>query len=243
MKAILVLLSGLLLGLALSGCSKDTKVILEVSLKDEEGEDVSSDIKFNLLPYDIEAIKDSLWAANGSPAEPPRDELLAARAAYEKVNEQYADHLEEYREAEEAVKEIKDLTSKRYRDAYKRYTEAKAENKRLHEEREAARSAYIDAKKKYDEQEEAWERVAYRGLDEVVAARRSERGITEDYLIKTDKRGMGRVVVPGGKWWIYGKERHPSKRYTWLIWNVPIEATGGELTVELGQDDAKEWTE
>lgn len=243
MKWSLVLLSGLIIGMALTGCSKDTKVIVTLTLQDEMGEDLSSGVKFNLLPYDIESIRDSLQIANNSPEQPDREELLALREEYEEVNGQYSAHLEEYREAEAEVKQIKDLTSNRYKNAYKRYTDAKAKNKKLHENREEARSRYIDARKGYDEEMSKWEEDAYQGLDDVIAAKRSERGITEDYLIKTDKEGKGRVVVPGGSWWIYGKERHPTKKYTWLIWNEPIEATGGELEIELSKDDATEWTE
>ncbi len=243
MKGFLVLLSGLVIGLAISGCSKDTRVILKVSLQDETGEDISSGVKFDILPYDIKAIQDSLRIANNSPAEPSREELLALRADYEGVNDEYSRHLEEYREAEAEVKQIKDLTSSRYKAAYKRYTDAKAKNKELHEKREEARALYISSRKSYDEEMKGWEEVAYRGLDDVIAGIRSERGITEDYLIKTDKEGVGRVVVPGGTWWVYGRERHPTKKYTWLIWNEPIEATGGELTIQLTKDDATEWTE
>ncbi len=243
MKKFLVLLSGLAVGLAMSGCSKDTKVILKVSLQDETGEEISSGVKFDILPYDIEAIRDSLRIANNSPAEPSREELLALRAGYESVNEEYSTHLEEYREAEAEVKQVKDLTSSRYKAVYRRYTDAKAKNKELHEKREEARALYINSRKSYDEEMKKWEEAAYRGFDDVVAGVRSERGITEDYLIKTDKEGVGRVVVPGGRWWVHGKERHPTKKYTWLIWNEPIEATGGELTIELNKDDATEWTE
>lgn len=243
MKSFLVLFACIALTLAVTGCSKDTKVILTVKYQTEEGMEAASSVKFILLPYDVVAVKDSLKTANQPPEEPSREQLLTLRGEYEKVNEEYNNHLEEYRVAESEVKKIKDIRSRAYEKAYKRYTDAKAKNKKLNEKREEARSAYIEVKKAYDKEFESWENMAYAGLEDVVVGIREERGITEDYLIKTDKEGVGRVVVPGGEWWINGKERHPDKRYTWLIWNVPVTAAGGELPVELTQDNAVEWTE
>jgi hypothetical protein len=238
-----VLIAGVIFALALSGCSKETKVVVNVILKGEEIGEAASGVKFSLLPYDIESIRDSLRTANAPPDEPTREDQLALRGSYEKINDEYNDHLEEYREAESEIKQRKDLTSNTYKTAYKRYTDAKAKNKSLNEKREAARTEYINARKVYDQEVESWEGEAYKGLQDVISMIRTERGITEDYLIKTDKEGVGRVVVPGGNWWIYGKERHPTKKYTWLIWNVPIQAAGGVLERTLSQNDAIEWTE
>ena len=243
MKRFLVVLAGFSIAIIFFGCSKDTKVVLKVVLKGEGGEERASGVKFNLLPYNIEAIKDSLITINNPPDEPSREELLALRSEYERINGEYNNHLEEYREAESEVKRVKDLTSSAYKTAYKRYTEAKAKNKELNEEREKARSNYIMARKSYDQEVKDWEAEAYRGMEEAFMKVRKKRGITEDYLIKTDKEGIGRVVVPGGKWWINGRERDPAKRYTWLVWNMPIDATGGILDIVLTQDNAKEWTE
>jgi hypothetical protein len=243
MKGFMVLLASLSLALVLTGCSKDTKVVLTVKYVTEAGVEAASSLKFNLLPYDGKAVKDSLELANNPPEEPSREQLLVLRGEYESVNGEYNNHLEEYRLAESEVKKVKDIRSKTYEKAYKRYTDAKAKNKELNEKREEARSKYIEIKKAYDKGFENWQNIAYEGLDEVVSRIREERGITEDYLIKTDKEGVGRVVVPGGEWWLNSKERHPDKRYTWLIWNVPITTTGGELAVELTQDNAEEWTE
>jgi PBP1b-binding outer membrane lipoprotein LpoB len=243
MKRFLITLVGLSIVLVLSGCSKDTKVVLKVVLEGEEVQEPASGVKFKLLPYNIETILDSLKTVNNPPEEPPRDELLSLRGEYEDINNEYNSHLEEYRESESSVKKEKNLTSNSYKKAYRRYTEAKAKNKELNEQRENARSNYIAARKAYDRALEEWEEEAYRGTEESFSKVRSERGITEDYLIKTDKDGVGRVVVPGGKWWIHGKERHSGKRYTWLVWNVPIDATGGIMDIVLTQDDAKEWTE
>ncbi len=243
MKGFLVLLAGLTLALVVTGCSKDTKVVITVKYETVAGLEAASNVKFNLLPFDVNAVKDSLRAANNPPPEPSREQLLALRGEYEAVNGEYNDHLEEYRVAESEVKDIKDIRSKAYEKAYKRYTDAKVRNKELNEKREEARTRYIEVKKAYDKELESWEGIAYKGFDEVVSKVREERGITEDYLIKTDKEGVGRVVVPGGKWWLNGKERHPDKRYTWLIWNVPVTATGGILEIGLTQNEAEEWTE
>jgi hypothetical protein len=234
-----LLLVTLAVTLALAGCGKDTKLVLTVMLKGE----AASSVKFDVLPYDIEAIQDSLLSANAPPEPPDRQELLALRGAYDQITLEYSDHLEEYRNSEAEVKKYKNFTSNAYKAAYKRFEDAKAKNAELNEKREQARSAYIGVKKQCDQQLEAWEEQAYAGKAEVIARIREKRGITEDYLIKTDKEGSGRIVVPGGKWWLKGKERHPEKRYTWLVWNVPIEATGGVLDVALSEDDAREWME
>ncbi len=240
MRGLLVLLAGLSLTIAMSGCSKDTKIVLTVVLSGEEGEEAVSGVKFSLLPYDIEAVKDSLAGVNNPPSKPSKDELLALRGAYDEINKEYNDHLEEYRTAESDVKKIKDLMSSKYKVAYKRYKEAKAKNKELNEQREKARSEYIASRKAYDSGMEKWEGEAYKGLEDVLQGVRLERGITEDYLIKTDKQGVGRVVVPGGKWWINGKERHRELKYAWLIWNVPVQAEGGVLEITLNKDNAEE---
>lgn len=227
----------------LTGCGKDTRVKLHVTVTGDEGAAPASGVRFELLPYDIEALRDSLRTVNAPSPEPSRDEVIEKRGAYEEVNGEYNGHLEEYRAAEADVKKQKDFTSNAYKSAYKRYTAAKESNAKLNEQREAARSEYIAAKKQYDQARTAWEAQAYAGMNDVVAGIRASRGITEDYLIKTDREGRGSIVVPGGSWWASGRDRHPGKKYTWLVWNVPFEAAGGDLELELTESDAAIWTE
>jgi len=227
----------------LAGCSKDTRVTLKIVITGDEGAAPASSVRFELLPYNVVALRDSLRTVNAPPPEPSREGLLARRDAYEEVNGAYNAHLEEYRAAEADVKKQKDFTSNAYKAAYKRYAAAKETNAKLNEQREAARSEYITVKKQYDKDRTAWEDQAYAGMSDVVARVRESRGITEDYLIKTDKEGRGSIVVPGGSWWASGRDRHPGRKYTWLVWNTPFEAVGEDLELKLTESDADVWTE
>jgi hypothetical protein len=221
------------------GCSKDTRVNLEVLIT-KDGETVPvSNVKFDILPYDVTAARDSLARMN-NPGEPPaRDSLLEARARYEEMLSEYEKTLDVLEDTERELKEIKDTRSAAYRKAYNDHEKAKKTNDDMYEKKEKILKEYLAQKELYDTELQEWEDRAYRGFDDYVAAVREKRKITDDYLIKTDKEGRGSVVVPGGDWWVRGKVRNPNQTYTVYFWNQKIDLKGGTLSLELNTGNAQ----
>lgn len=229
----------LIVMVSMIGCSKETRVNLEVKIE-REGEMVPvSNIKFEILPFDLQVIKKNLIALNRPGDMPPRDSLLAGRARYEQILIAYEGTLDVLEETERALKKIKDTRSKAYRSAFNKHEKAKKVNDEKYEERNTIEGEYLTAREAYEALMGDWEAKAYKGLEDTLSVRREVRKITDDYIIKSDKEGRGSIVIPGGDWWVTGKVRNPNQKYTVYFWNKKIEAGGGTLPTDLDSNAAQ----
>lgn len=229
------LLSGLyLLALVtITSCSKETRINLLVTIEKQAEEVPVSNVKFDILPYNIETVRDSLKGVNNPGPMPSREAMLEVRNQYENILVEYEKTLDVLEETEKELKLIKDTRSPAYRKAFNKHERAKKVNDDMYKEKQDILEEYLSRKEAYEQELKQWESRAYKGLEDYVSSIRELRKITDDYSIKTDKEGKGSAVVPGGDWWVRGKVRNPNQKYTVYYWNEHVEAKGGLLTVEL----------
>ncbi len=229
-----------LLSLALlQGCSKETRINLLATIERDGGEVPISNIKFEILPYNPEKLKETLFSLNDPGELPARDSMLVARSKYEEILVDYEETLDRLEETEKKLKSIEDTRSAAYRTAFNKHEKAKQINDEMYEKKEEILREYLAEKAAYDSLVGEWEEVAYEGMQDSIAAVRERRKITTDYTIKTDKEGKGSIVVPGGDWWIVGRARNPNQKYTYYVWNEKISAEGGTVEVHLDSSKAK----
>jgi|GEM_PF-4173359 len=239
MKKSLLAAFCLIVVLSMVGCSKETRVNLGVKIEREGELAPVSNIKFELLPFDLPAIKKGLVLLNRPGDMPPRDSLLIVRARYEQMLVEYEGTLDVLEETERALKKIKDTRSNAYRSAFRKHEKAKKVNDESYEERNTVESEYLAAREAYEALLGDWTEKAYVGLEDTLSVRRETRKITDDYSIKSDKEGRGSIVIPGGDWWVTGRVRNPNQKYTVYFWNKKIEAGGGTLPIDLDSNTAQ----
>lgn len=239
MKRFFVATTCLFIVLTVWGCSRETRVNLQVAIEKGGEQQPVSNVKFEFVPYDLDALTQTLASTNNPGDMPARDSMLAARAQYDSILVEYENTLDVLEETEKELKKITDTRSSAYRKAYNKHENAKKTNDTMFEEKNIIEKAYLSARDAYEAELVVWEEHAYAGLEDTVAVIRDLRKITDDYSVKTDKVGKESVVVPGGDWWVRGKVRNPNKKYTVYRWNYKFEAKGGTLPIELTPGNAK----
>ena len=210
--------------LPIGSCSKETRINLLVTIEKGGEEAPVSNVKFDILPYNMEVVKDSLKAVNNPGPAPSREAMLEVRDRYENILTEYEKTLDVLEETEKELKRIKDTRSAAYRKAYNKHEKAKKVNDKMYNDKEQILKEYLSLKEAYEQELMEWESRAYRGLEDFKGAIRELRKITDNYSIKTDKEGKGSVVVPGGDWWVRGQVGTPYVKYNVYNWNRQIHA-------------------
>lgn len=247
MRRLVLLLAA---GTAVSaGCGGD--IVVQAQLEGAEGAEpiLLADLPVRLLPYDRDALFDSLEAAypEPEPAVPDsvlqlREQMLAAQAEWQRNETRW----NEVRDSMRLVKEQLDQLSRasgQYRVLYREFDRLEAEERSTNRAREAAFARMSSLQSRLAAQLEeirlkrqAWEDEAFAPLDSIIPAMLKSLG-REELADTTDASGMVRVKVPKGRWWVHARYTLPNEE---LYWNVPVEVAGGDpLVVQLTRQNAE----
>lgn len=214
-----------------------------------EGRPLSA-LPIYLLPYDRDAIFDSLSQAHPTP-EPEipdtifqlqdqvseryrewqtaerrwgvlRDSLQVLSNRMERMNPQSGEYFVMFRDFNDLADEV-EVLERRSRQAFEGFTDLQD---RLEEE---ARGIQI--------QRELWADEAFTPVDSIIQARLQERG-AQEYADTTDAQGVARFRgIPAGQWWIHGRYDRP---FDELYWNIPIQVDrGDEVQMRLTEQNAE----
>jgi hypothetical protein len=242
----------ILVPLLTTGCS-EPQVVVEAALTNASSERVPmSDLPIRLLPYDRDAIFDSLTQAYPQPEPPVPPELQAQqqqtleaqqalttaqnrRDALQKERETITARLAQLRgEGQQTSPQYqRDQTRLNALAAQERSAQAQVDSASVRvKQLQQLIQVALDSVRV---QRERWADEAFAGFNEIVAAKLQAEG-REEVADTTDAQGFARFGVDEGKWWVYA-------RYTLLneelYWNVPIEATGDSTYVALTRDNAE----
>jgi hypothetical protein len=203
-----------------------------------------------LLPYDRDAIFDSLSQAHPRP-EPEipdtifelqnqiseryrewqaanarwgtlRDSLQVLSNRMERMNPQSGEYFVMFRDFNDLEAEVGVLQT-RSDQAFREF--------------EQLQSRMADEARGIQIERELWADEAFAPVDSIIQARLEERG-AQEYADTTDAQGVARFRgIPPGPWWIHGRYERP---YDELYWNVPIQVDRGEeVQVRLTEQNAE----
>lgn len=252
MKRFLVLVA-LLAPLVAAGCGQP-QVVAEAAIAEEgTGERLAlGDLPIRLLPYDRDAIFDSLEAAYSVPEPPIPPEILMQQ-------EQVQEAQSEWRVAEERWSTVRDslrilsenLTqmqnqglrgTPQYAAAFSQFGTLEAEERRVNQAMEQAfarfdalQQATLAAADSVRVQRDMWAEQAYADFNSVIAQKLRESG-KQELADTTNAQGVIRVQVPKGRWWVYSRYTLP---YEELYWNVPIEVSSDSTYIGLSRENAQ----
>lgn len=252
MKRFLVLVA-ILAPTGLIGCSQP-EVVAEAAINDEStGERLAlSELPIRLLPYDRDAIFDSLTAAYSEPEPTVPPELRAQQEAIQVAQNEWRqaegrwnvvrDSLRSLSEEMTAMQSSGQRNSPQYAARFSRFNALEDEEARVNQTREAAfqrfdqlQQASLSVTDSIRVAQEIWADEAFADFNDVVAARLEASGM-EEVADTTDMSGFARFNVPEGDWWIYGRYTLP---YEELYWNVPIQVTGDSTYIQLNRENAE----
>ncbi|HUE77981.1 MAG TPA: hypothetical protein VMM83_08575 [Longimicrobiales bacterium] len=203
-----------------------------------------------LLPYDRDAIFDSLIEAYPEP-EPQLPDTVAA--LQERVQLRYGEWQEAERRwgmlrdsLQSLVRRMEgmDQSSGDYFVAFQAFGEMEGEVEELETRSSDAFEEFTTLQSRLSQESRevelarlAWEEEAFAPVDSIILARYEETGL-EEMADTTDAQGLARFNgVSPGQWWLHARYE---RQFDELYWNEPIEVTRGEeLVVRLSGENAE----
>ena len=240
--------------IAVAACGPAELVVTaEVDVQDPNtGETVNrpvSDLEIQLLPFDRDAVFDSLSAAFGTPEPEIPQDLLDAReeiAAAQQRWRQFENRWNTLRDTLQKITEAMEPLSRgeaEYRLLFNEYNDFEGEYARVERQMEAAFEEFDTLQKSNIEyaqqvriQRENWADEAFANVNEVWTAKVRASGL-QSAADTTDASGVARFAVPPGDYWVHGRLEEV---YDELYWNIPVTDTKGEpVEVVLSRANAQ----
>lgn len=244
----------LLLATAACGPAK-VVVTMQVDMPNPDGEGTvtqpAKDVEINMLPFDRDAVFDSLAQAYGTP-EPEipqwlqerRDSVQAARERWQGAERRWAN-------LRDTLQKI-NKTMEQYSRGESQYVMLYKEFNDLDDQRAAAlrqKNAYfkvfdslqkttVSASDSIRILRDDWADQAYASVNDVFDAKLKAAGVPRIPADTTDANGVANLQVKPGKWWVHATYDLP---YSELYWNVPVDVKRGDpVQVKLTPENAKE---
>lgn len=239
-----------MLGGALLGACGGTEVVTEVSLEQEEGEATPlSGVAVYLLPYDRDAIFDSLAQAHGEPEPPIPDSILRLQEEIAVAQDQWQEAESRWNTVRDSLKQISDRlrgmsrASPDYVRLFRAFNELEAQESEAQRRSQEAFQRFTRLQSVVAQQSEEirllreqWAEEAFAGVDEAIDARLKELN-REEQVDTTGSRGIATFQPRPGAWWVHARYELP---YSELYWNERIEVASGDSThVSLNRESAE----
>jgi len=246
---------GLLLAAAACGPA-EVVVTMEIDVPDPAGEGMQnrplSDIEVQLLPYDRDAIFDSLTQAYDIPEPAVPEDLLAARAQVQEAQQEWDQAQREWNTLRDT---LQTLTSemeqfnrgearyvalfREFQDFDSRLGSVEREMNQAFARFDSLQRGTIRASDSIRILQDEWADDAYQGVGEIFLAKQRATGL-DIAVDTTDANGVarGNLNVKPGQYWVHARYELP---YSELYWNFPITVERGDpVTVRLTRENAQE---
>jgi hypothetical protein len=226
-----------------AACSQSQVIVtaeLEVPNPDGEGMVVRplADTPVQLIPFDRDAIFDSLTAAFATPEPEVPADLLDAQAAIAAAQEEWLVTETQWatlRDRLQAITEEMEPMARgeaAYVALFREFQDGEADLAGIERRKDRAFATFTDLQEGYIQRAESmrllqdqWADEAFADFWDVSDMKQRERG--RDMLADTTDAGgiAGPIKVPPGQWWIHARHELP---FSVLYWNLPITVEGKE---------------
>ncbi len=208
-----------------------------------------SELPVRLIPFDRDAIFDSLAQAYPEP-EPEipdsifdlRERVIEAQGVWREAESRWStlrDSLQAISDRMEGM----DQSSGEYFALFQDFNRVEGQVNDLQEESDATFDVFNDLQQRLNTSSREiaiarrnWGDDAFASVDSIFAVRLEELGLEERWDT-TGASGMVRYLnVPSGQWWVNARYE---RQFDELYWNVPIQVDGDSVKVELTEDNAQ----
>lgn len=240
--------------LAVAACGPAQAVVLaEIDLENPEGEGTVTrpigDLPVTFLPFDRDAVFDSLTAAAASPEPEIPQDLLEAQARVAALQTEWREADTEWGVGRDRLQEInRELQgmsrgSPQYRLLFAEFQEQEgivSRSERVKDDAFARFTALQDSiigrAAEVRVMRDNWADEAYADYAEIQLARVRESG-RQVLADTTDASGVAQVAVPPGEWWVYARYDLP---YQELYWNLRVQVERGDpVEIRLNRANAQ----
>ncbi|CAN5787152.1 hypothetical protein BH20GEM1_BH20GEM1_17350 [soil metagenome] len=237
-KARRILAAALLVGLS-AACSTKTDLAIRAQGENAEGETVPlSNVRLDVIPYDIDELYEELESESQPGTEPSADSIRQLAQSYQDACAAYRATSDSIEVVQQRATAITDRTSPEYNQAFEEYQALVTRERQRFDGCQSITDRYTAVRNEYREARQAWEAQAW--PEEQFSAAEAERiGEQPIQAVETDAQGVATVTVPNGSWWILGTAPVPGSISQQYRWNFLVEAGGGEQSVELTSENAE----
>lgn len=215
----------------------------------ETGPTPLAGIEVQLVPYDRDAIFDSLASVAATPEPQIPDTLLQLQEQISEAsvaNQQATARWNTVRDSLQQLSEqLNQLSpaSPRYRVLFRDFTSLEDRVGNLEQRMDSTFRVFTQLQSRFTNQAEElrlqrgqWADEAFRSVDSIFLARSEEAG--QELLVDTtNAQGVVRFRgVDGGDWWVHARYELP---YEELYWNEPVQVQGDQVDVSLNRENAE----
>lgn len=246
-RSLFSLLAGTLF---LTACGP-AEAVVSVQLQSADGEPTPvGDLEVQLIPFDRDAVFDSLETAYGTPEPEVPAEVLEAQLAIAAAQAEWQTQLQNEANLREELQGISDELDQAvngtatYRMLFRDFNDVEA---RLNRASRAAETAFEEFTELQEANfaaadsvrvlRQAWADDAFAEYD-MAAMQRIEATGLDIVVDTTDASGVARIAVKAGTYWVHARMNQVN---TELYWNQMVEIVGGEpFVITLDTSNAQE---
>lgn len=226
------------------------EVVVQGQVQNAEGQvRALRDLPVELLPYDRDAVFDSLENAYATPmpAIPAalaslQDSISRAQTEWSEAEAVWAagrDSLQQLRRGMDALNPM----SPQYRVLFGQFNELEGQVNAADRTKQAAFARFNQLQQRYNSAADSiqllrdqWADAAFADVDEALMAREDASGRLP-MADTTDANGTVRFTgVKAGQWWVHARYELPFEE---LYWNIPVEVGGDPTQVQLTRETAQ----
>jgi len=243
--------------LAVAACGPaEVVVTIEIDIDNPEGEGMISralsDVEVQLIPFDRDAVFDSMAMAFGTPEPPVPDELVTARGEVRVAQEEWQQSQARWNTIRDTLQKLnatmEDYTrgESRYVALFREWTDFDRELQGVTRQMDRSFDRFnelqqgtIRSSDSIRILKENWADEAFVGVGEIFKLKVKEAGL-DAVADTTDATGVARthLQVKPGEYWVVARYE---EAYSELYWNVRITVEGGEPTqIRLTRENATE---
>jgi hypothetical protein len=207
------------------------------------------DLPVRLLPYDRDALFDSLQAAHPVPEPAIPDTLLKLRDSMASAHAEWSQAEHRWGTVRDSLAKIsKSLeglsrTSGEYRLLFRDFQALEPQEQQARRQMDAAFSRFTKLQSEVNTQSDEvrllrdnWADEVFAPVDQLIYARLKELG-RKELADTTEATGLARFKAQPGEWWITARYDLP---YEELYWNIPVTVQrGAPVEVKLTRDNAQ----
>jgi hypothetical protein len=235
-------------GLLLAACG-GTEVVVQAQIDGPDGPVALRDLPVRAVPYDRDAIFDSLRAAYTEPEPEIPRELMVLQDSIARAQEEWRVAETRWGAGRDSLRALRGQmdrlspASGQYIALFNQFNALEGQVRASEGQMNQAFQRFQGLQNRFTAQAQEiqlarnqWADAAYADVDRIIAARVRELR-REERADTTDANGIGRIRVNAGDWWIHARFDLPFEE---LYWNVPVNVSRGEqVEVQLTRQNAE----
>lgn len=255
MRRVVLILATAVTAAAMTGCGGgDVAVIAQLegasTGTQETGEVALGSLPVRLLPFDRDAVFDSLAEAFPEPEPEIPDSIVALQNQVIERQREWREAQEEWAQVRDSLQTLSDtLSTMSQSDAdyfvmFQDFTDLESRVNGLERRANSAFEEFESLQARLNQQareielaRENWASEAFQPVDSLFMAREEELRLEVQYDT-TSSQGVAHFNgVKEGQWWVNARY---DRQFDELYWNVPVEVESGEtVTVRLTEENAE----